>query len=399
MAQGMIRPNDDLLPIVPARADNDDSRESALGLLKERASQHPLWDCPLLRELGAGHLTREDCAFVFSQYYLYSRNFTRFLAGAMAGLDDDAFRARLCQNLWEESGMLDLTQRHSELFRRFLRDGLGVDPDAIEYEDCARYFVARYLDRCTHASAAEASAFLAIGTEGLVPRLYSTFVRGLRAAGVDEGALRFFLVHIECDDEHAATLEQIMLSYSGEPTWLDTAWRAVDHAMTLRRLFFDQLFERMRVRRLRSIMARVQQRRSLCAETPDGAQLVAGAGLARELYRRRVPQFGIDFTVDSIAFAAEVLDPRTVRIKPSSNNEHHKHAHEAVFVFLEGRGEVRVNGTAMPVKAGEIVFVPRWAMHQTFNTGESDLVFVAVTDCGLTGKLFVGNYLRTARQA
>jgi mannose-6-phosphate isomerase-like protein (cupin superfamily)/pyrroloquinoline quinone (PQQ) biosynthesis protein C len=370
----------------------------ALQILRDRVAQHSLWSCALLRACATGHLTRDDLAFIFSQYHLYSKNFTRFLAAAMANFESDAFRASLSRNLWEESGMLDLSQRHSELFRVFLREGLAVDPEAIEYEDSARYFATRYLDYCTRATAAEASSFLALGTEAIVVRLYSIFVSGLRLANVPEGALKFFLVHIECDDEHAKTLEDVMLSYAHEPGWLEAAWRAADYAMTLRKRFFDHLFECTRTRRLGSIMAHVQARRSLCDDVPDPETLLARKGSQGEqLYGNRVQRLNIDFSVYRLPFAGDVLDPRIVRVKPGANNELHKHAHETVFVFFDGDGEVRVNGTTIGVHPGDMVFVPRWAMHQTVNVGARDLLFLAVTDYGLTGRLYVGDYLRTAR--
>ena len=381
-----------------SHATEDGTSASPLQILRDRVSQHPLWRCDLLRECAAGHLTREDLAFVFGQYHLYSKNFTRFLAAAMSNFESDAFRAKLARNLWEESGMVDLSQRHSELFRLFLRQGLEVEPETIEYEDSARYFATRYFDYCTRATAMEASSFLALGTEAIVVRLYSIFVSGLRLAKVPESALTFFLVHMECDDQHAETLEEVMLSYAHEPGWLETAWRAADYAMTLRKGFFDNLFERTRTRRLGTIMAHVQERRSLCTEVPEPATLRAPRGWhGEQIYGNEVPRLNIDFSVHRLPFDGDVLDPRIVRVKPGANNERHKHAHETVFVFFEGDGEVLVNGTTIPVHPGDTVFVPRWAMHQTRNVGTRDLVFLAVTDYGLTGRLYVGDYLRTAR--
>ena|ERR1700678_1104862 len=38
----------------------------------------------------------------------------------------------------------------------------------------------------------------------------------------------------------------------------------------------------------------------------------------------------------------------------------------------------------IPVEAGDMVYVPRWARHQTKNTGDSELKFFAVTDYGFT---------------
>ena len=41
--------------------------------------------------------------------------------------------------------------------------------------------------------------------------------------------------------------------------------------------------------------------------------------------------------------------------------------------------------------AGDSVLVPRWALHQTTNTGTTQLVFIAVTDYQLTKRAFVGD--------
>jgi mannose-6-phosphate isomerase-like protein (cupin superfamily) len=75
----------------------------------------------------------------------------------------------------------------------------------------------------------------------------------------------------------------------------------------------------------------------------------------------------------------------------------HKHAHETVFIFLKGQGKVLVDNFENQVAAGDFAFIPRWCNHQSINTGNEDLVFLAVADFGLTGKSFVGNYLKTAR--
>jgi len=105
----------------------------------------------------------------------------------------------------------------------------------------------------------------------------------------------------------------------------------------------------------------------------------------------------IDFNVQVLPFPLEVLDPRIVRVAPGKANEMHRHAHETVFIFLEGEGKVIVDQFENPVKPGDFAFIPRWCNHQSVNTGNTELVFLAVADFGLTGKSFVGNYLKTAR--
>jgi oxalate decarboxylase/phosphoglucose isomerase-like protein (cupin superfamily) len=58
---------------------------------------------------------------------------------------------------------------------------------------------------------------------------------------------------------------------------------------------------------------------------------------------------------------------------------------------------VKVDHLSHPVGPGDFAFIPRWCIHQSINTGTEDLVFLAVADFGLTGKSFMGNYLKTAR--
>jgi mannose-6-phosphate isomerase-like protein (cupin superfamily) len=110
-----------------------------------------------------------------------------------------------------------------------------------------------------------------------------------------------------------------------------------------------------------------------------------------------VDELNIDFAVQILPFPMEVLDPRIVRVKPGKANEMHRHAHETVFIFLEGNGKVIVDQFVNAVAPGDFALIPRWCNHQSVNTGDSDLVFLAVADFGLTGKSFVGNYLKTAR--
>jgi uncharacterized RmlC-like cupin family protein len=203
---------------------------------------------------------------------------------------------------------------------------------------------------------------------------------------------------MECDDEHAATLEEMMLSYSEEPDWSETCQRAMDHALKLRHRFFDNLYEAIRLRRVQGLLDRIQSRESLAPESPDPARFLFGSSrLGTLLYKNTNGRLNIDFAVDSVPFAAEVLDPRVIRIPAGKYNEKHRHAHETVFYIIEGYGRVLINEAAIEVSTGDMVFVPRWAMHQSQNLGETEMRILAVTDYGLTGNAYVGSYLKTAR--
>jgi len=45
----------------------------------------------------------------------------------------------------------------------------------------------------------------------------------------------------------------------------------------------------------------------------------------------------------------------------------------------------------LPVRAGDTVLVPRWAMHQTQNLGTTEMHFLAVTDFQLSQRAYLGD--------
>jgi quercetin dioxygenase-like cupin family protein len=218
----------------------------------------------------------------------------------------------------------------------------------------------------------------------------------LRKAGIEDKHLTFFHIHMECDDDHAFTLQQVMLSCAGKEGWYDICLRALTHSLHLRDRFFDAIFDAIQHHRVQPIIDRIQARQSL-ALTQSAKLHHRCAEAGTPLYSNEVERLNVRFSVDRLPFPAEVLDPRIVRIPPGKYNEKHRHAHETVFYVIQGRGKVLIDDDALEVVAGDAVFAPRWALHQTQNTGESEMVLLAVTDFGLTGKAFVGSYHATAR--
>lgn len=404
MIQAIDKPKLRTLPVPLCAADGSGDRALCDGKIGPKLSElrrlqahHSFWHNPLLRACQAGHLSLNDLQFVFGQYSFYSRSFTRFLAGYMANTDNDAHRAQLVANLWEESGATDLNQRHAELFRRFLSQGLGVVVDELTPIAATQTFIHEMLSFCLRSPACESAALLSLGTEGIVPRLYKLFVHGLQKAGIAEQHLQFFHLHIACDDDHAMTLDQIMVSYADEPQWFEACRRAMNLALDWRDQFFTALYEQLRLRRLQPVLTGIQQRQSLamsqhplhyCAQQPQ-----------EFLYRHQCTgrQASIDFTVERLTVPSTVLDPRLVTIAPHKTNERHRHAHEAFFVIKRGQGIVQIDQLQIVVTAGDTVFVPRWAVHQVSNTGDRPLIILAITDSGLTQRAFIGNYFKTAR--
>jgi quercetin dioxygenase-like cupin family protein/pyrroloquinoline quinone (PQQ) biosynthesis protein C len=368
------------------------SVESQLAALRCLQSQHPFWRCRLLAGFERGAFSRDDLRYVFSQYHLYSSSFTRFIAAVMTSCESDLFRAQLSENLWEEGGGCAPDRRHAQIFRNFLRDSLGIgDVTRIAYAPHTRSFVREYLAQAQHLEPMAAAAFLALGTEGIVARMYQVMRTGLVKAGIPESELEFFDIHIACDDAHAATLENLMTSYAGRPGWFDACATALDRALELRTEFFDNLCDAQQRSRLESMLGRMQNRESLAREVDDAALCHRPGGETIAMYANEVEKLNIEFTVERLPLATEVLDPRMVRIPAGKFNEKHKHAHETLIHILEGSGQVSIDDRVIPVRAGDSVAVPRWAMHQTQNLGTTEMRFLAVTDFKLSQRAYLGD--------
>jgi pyrroloquinoline quinone (PQQ) biosynthesis protein C/quercetin dioxygenase-like cupin family protein len=366
--------------------------EQQLGALRRRQNEHPLWQSPLLNGFSQGSFSQDDLQYIFSQYHHYSRNFSRYIAAVMANCDNDLFRAQLSENLWDEGGGCEPERRHAEIFRSFLRRSLGIEqPDAVECAPFTHHFVRAYLDMCLRADPVAGVAFLSLGTEGIVARMYRIMLTGLRSAGTPDNELEFFHIHISCDDEHARTLEDMMTSYASEPHWFDTCLAAMTRALDLRAEFFANIFAALQHRRLSAIVSRMHGHHSLANGLPDSALHHRPADTTESLYANQVDKLNIQFTVERLPLSAEVLDPRIVRIPPGKFNEKHKHAHETLIHILEGSGRVLVDDRAIAVQPGDSVLVPRWSLHQTQNLSGVEMRFLAVTDFRLSQRAYVGD--------
>ena len=161
---------------------------------------------------------------------------------------------------------------------------------------------------------------------------------------------------------------------------------------------FDRLWEDLQMKRSGMLLEKINSKTSLC-QSENPADYVSNLEDERlkGLYENKMDGQNIDFLVQKLPFPLEVLDPRIVRIPPGKTNELHRHAHETVFIYLQGMGHARIDEMKVPVKPGDFVFIPRWCRHQSVNEGQEEMIFLAVADFGLTGKSFFGNYLKTAR--
>lgn len=162
--------------------------------------------------------------------------------------------------------------------------------------------------------------------------------------------------------------------------------------------FLDCLWGELQLGRIGTQLEKINEKASLSHSTkPEDYLSTLDANDLESLYENKAGGQNIDFMVKKLPFPLEVLDPRIVRIPPGKTNELHRHAHETVFIYMQGKGHAKIDEVIVTVKPGDIVFIPRWCRHQSVNEGNEEMIFLAVADFGLTGISFLGNYLKTAR--
>ena len=68
-----------------------------------------------------------------------------------------------------------------------------------------------------------------------------------------------------------------------------------------------------------------------------------------------------------------------VTIEPGCSLGYHEHHNESeTYFILAGQGDYDDNGTVRPVKAGDVTYTPDNHGHALTNTGDTDLVFMAL---------------------
>ena len=156
-----------------------------------------------------GQVSREELDNFIQQHQIYSRCFTRFLAALLANIEDDDHRLALTQNLFDEMGLGDAgSLPHSQLYRAMMA-AMGVPPCTIPLPS-TQHLVDTMFECCQSPNYMVTLGAMCLGAEGIVPYLYQWIVDGFTAVGESLDNLRFFTLHIECDDGHAETMTEII---------------------------------------------------------------------------------------------------------------------------------------------------------------------------------------------
>jgi pyrroloquinoline-quinone synthase len=162
-----------------------------------------------LARCRTGQISREELNTFVQQHQIYSRCFTRFLAALLANIEDDDHRLALTRNLFDEMGLGAAGNLpHSMLYLKMM-DSMGLVPCKTPSPSTQR-LVDTMFECCKSPNYMVGLGALCLGAEGIVPYIYQLIVDVFLAAGESMNNLHFFMLHIDCDDEHAETMNKII---------------------------------------------------------------------------------------------------------------------------------------------------------------------------------------------
>jgi pyrroloquinoline-quinone synthase len=209
--------------------------------LTDRVLRHPF-----LAGCADGTVTLDELRRFLVQHGSYSKHFTRYLCALISQLDSDDDVLRLAGNLTEELGSgaeAEMRRPHWRIYADMLRE-FDIDLAAHPVNPETQNLIDTMFMLCRQPRGTTGLGAMCLGAEGLVPALYARIVEGFLRRGVTARRLEFFAIHIECDDEHATTMYEILARQLEEsPSHRIAALNAGEIAVGARLRFFDALMK------------------------------------------------------------------------------------------------------------------------------------------------------------
>lgn len=197
---------------------------------------------PYLARCREGRVTLDDLKRFLVQQGLYSRHFTRYLCALMANLPNNQDVLTLAENLFEELGFAPGHDQPHYLMYRDMLDGYGLLANEGAANPATAELVSTMFRLCRAPNPALGLGALYLGAEALVPAMYRDIASGFLWCGATEDDIKFFLVHIECDDGHSESMRKIMLDIAErDSSQLDLMIDAGEIAVAARMNFFSAL--------------------------------------------------------------------------------------------------------------------------------------------------------------
>lgn len=190
---------------------NDILQSNFMQQLDRQLNENHLLKHPLYQAWSAGKLSLDNLRDYACQYYHHVDAFPRYLSATHSNCQHSEARKVLLENLNDEEGMNGLDS-HPALWLQFTK-GLGLSEAAVincELFPETKQFIDDFLTLSRSSYAEGLGALYAY--ERQIPQTAASKITGLKQFYniSDEATLKFFLVHLEADVEHAEATKTLI---------------------------------------------------------------------------------------------------------------------------------------------------------------------------------------------
>lgn len=199
---------------------------------------------PFMRRCETGAVTMTELSRYLVQHGHYGRCFTRYLCALISQLPDNEQVIRLAGNLAEELGLAGGQGiPHARLYADMLRQfNLSLEREPANPQ--TRALVETMFMLCRQPGGAAGLGALCLGAEAIVPALYRRVMEGFAHHGITGPRLIFFQLHVDCDDDHAQTMYDILADWcERSETAREAATAAAETAVSARLRMFDSVLD------------------------------------------------------------------------------------------------------------------------------------------------------------
>ncbi|MEN9916603.1 MAG: coenzyme synthesis protein [Pseudomonadota bacterium] len=179
--------------------------------LDRQLNENHLLKHPLYQAWSAGKLSLDNLRDYACQYYHHVDAFPRYLSATHSNCEHPEARRVLLENLNDEEGMNGLDS-HPALWLQFTK-GLGLSEETVincELFPETKQFIDDFLTLSRSSYAEGLGALYAY--ERQIPQTAASKITGLKQFYNidDEATLKFFIVHLEADVEHAEATKTLI---------------------------------------------------------------------------------------------------------------------------------------------------------------------------------------------
>lgn len=190
---------------------NDILQSNYMQQLDRQLNENHLLKHPLYQAWSAGKLSLDNLRDYACQYYHHVDAFPRYLSATHSNCQYSEARKVLLENLNDEEGMNGLDS-HPALWLQFTK-GLGLSEDTVincELFPETKQFISDFLTLSRSSYAEGLGALYAY--ERQIPQTAASKITGLKQFYniADEATLKFFLIHLEADVEHAEATKTLI---------------------------------------------------------------------------------------------------------------------------------------------------------------------------------------------